>query len=101
MTVFRQVKNGIIVNRIVADEIPPDYYEAETYELEIEDPPPQIGWVSDGKGGYAPLEPEPLPAEPPVPTPIEAALIEELATTKAAMQDLAIRLEKLEGTKGI
>jgi hypothetical protein len=64
--VYRQVIDGRIVNRIVVDAengLPDDFPGLETYELETEDPPPQIGWVEDGDGEFREPLPEMKPAE--------------------------------------
>jgi|RhiMethySRZTD1v2_1073278.scaffolds.fasta_scaffold06675_8 hypothetical protein len=64
MSIYRQVKDGVIVNRIVvsnAKDLQPDWLEAEGYVLETEDPPPQIGWTENDEGGF-----DPPPQEEPV-----------------------------------
>ena len=64
MSVYRQVIDGVIVNRIVVSDLkdgglPRDFPERETYTLETEDPAPQIGWTENDEGGFDP----PPPAE--------------------------------------
>ena len=60
MAVYRLVKDGVIINRIVvsnAKALQPDWLEAEGYVLETEDPPPQIGWTENDEGGFDPPPP--------------------------------------------
>jgi hypothetical protein len=87
MSVYRQIKGNVIVNRIVVDDakgLPADFPERETYELETEDPPPQIGWTRNAEGGFDPppdpVEAVPLPA--PEPSPLDAILEQLVAITK-------------------
>ena len=89
MSIYRQVIDGVIVNRIVVDDtkpggggLPDDFPYRDTYEIETETPPPQVGWTSDGNGGWVapPEDPEPEPEPDPV--------LERLAALEAEVTEL-------------
>jgi hypothetical protein len=89
VTIFRQVINDVIVDRIIVpdgadpSEISEDWPNPETYQLETEDPPPQIGWSWDGAAFVPPPMEQVLPAPPAEPT-----IEERLAKLEAKLAKL-------------
>lgn len=83
---YVQIKDGVVVNRTVANEpMPLEWFpEGETWRQDNE---PQIGWAYDGRAFAAPerkIDPEP----PPPPDPIRAEL-----------DALKQRIDKLEASR--
>jgi len=89
MSIYRQVIDDKIVNRIEVSDlkdggIPRDWPDYDTYELETEYPPPQIGSTQNSDGSWEPPpSPEPPPGSNDVPA--MASFEERLAAVEAAL----------------